>query len=67
MGDFNNNVDRCLETLCYQGCARVSAYIEALRGGQVFAEVADLNAAERKRVLDELVSVIAPYEANSIG
>lgn len=67
MALFNSKVELCVETLCHHGCESVSAYIEALSAGQVFAEVADLNAAERQRVLDELVSIMAPYEGEGNG
>lgn len=62
MTGLNSNVERCVETLCHHGCDRVSAYIEELRAGRVFAEVADLSVAERKSVLDELEFIMAPYD-----
>jgi len=67
MAVLKSKVELCVETLCRHGCESVSDYIEALRAGQVFAEVADLNAAERQRVLDELVSIMAPYEGEGNG
>ena len=67
MAVLNSKVELCVETLCRHGCESVSDYIEALRAGQVFAEVADLNAAERQWVLDELVSIMAPYEGEGNG
>ena len=67
MAVLNSKVELCVETLCRHGCESVSDYIEALRAGQVFAEVADLNAAERQCVLDELVSIMAPYEGEGNG
>jgi hypothetical protein len=62
MAVLKSKVELCVETLCRHGCESVSAYIEALRAGQVFVEVADLSAAEWQRVLEELVSIMAPYE-----
>jgi hypothetical protein len=62
MAVLKSKVELCVETLCHHGCESVSAYIEALRAGQVFVEVADLSAAERQRVLKELVSIMVPYE-----
>ena len=67
MAELDSKLERCVETLCQHGCDSVSAYIEALRAGQVFAEVADLNVAERQMVLDELVSIMAPYEGEGNG
>ena len=67
MAVLNSKVELCVETLCRHGCESVSDYIEALRAGQVFAEVADLNAVERQWVLDELVSIMAPYEGEGNG
>jgi hypothetical protein len=58
----NATVEHCIETLCDQGCGRVSEYIEALRAGQVFAEVAGLSETERQMVLAELEAVMAPYQ-----
>jgi len=55
------NLAERVETLCSHGCERVSDYIAELKAGTVFAEVADLNVAERQRILDELVAVMAPY------
>ncbi len=62
MGRANEAVEHCVETLCDQGCGRVSEYIRALRAGQVFAEVAALSEAERQVVLAELEAIMAPYK-----
>jgi len=67
MAELDSKLERCVETLCHHGCESVSAYIDALRAGEVFAEVADLSVAERRMVLDELVSIMAPYEGKSSG
>lgn len=61
----NRNVERCVETLCNQGCERVSASIEVLRAGELLAEVAELSVAERQLVLDELVAIMATYDGNA--
>jgi hypothetical protein len=61
MGMANARIEHCIETLCDQGCGRVSEYIEALRAGRVFTEVAGLSKAERAVVLAELEAVMAPY------
>ncbi len=62
MAELDRKLERCVEMLCHHGCDAVSTYIEALRAGQVFVEVAGLTVAERRRVLDELVLIMAPYE-----
>jgi hypothetical protein len=62
MAATDSNVERCVESLCSHGCERVSAYISMLREDKVFAEVADLSVTERRLVLNELVSIMAPYE-----
>jgi hypothetical protein len=62
MDEQDNNVERCVESLCQHGCGRVTAYIELLSAGEVFAEVADLSVLERQQVLRELLAVMAPYE-----
>lgn len=67
MAELDSKLERCVEALCQNGCESVSAYIDALRAGEVFAEVAGLSVAERRMVLDELVSIMAPYEGKSSG
>ena len=62
MAELDGKLERCVEMLCYQGCDAVSTYIEALRAGQVFVEVAGLTVAERQRVLDEHWLQLAPSE-----
>jgi hypothetical protein len=62
MAVTDSNISLCVEALCSHGCERVSAYIAVLKSGQVFAEVANLSVTERQQVLDELLSVMAPYE-----
>ena len=67
MAELDSKLEQCVETLCHHGCGAVSTYIEALRAGQVFTEVAGLSAAERRRVLDELVFIMTPYEGKDKG
>ena len=64
---LNSKLGQRVETLCQHGCESVSACIKALRAGQMFAEVADLDVAERRMVLDELESIMAPYEGEGEG
>jgi|LGVC01.1.fsa_nt_gb hypothetical protein len=67
MAELDSKLEECVEMLCHHGCDAVSSYIDALRAGQVFAEVAGLTVAERQRVLDELVSIMMPYEGKDKG
>lgn len=67
MANLDRKLEQCVETLCHHGCDAVITYIEALRAGQVFTEVAGLTATERRRVLDELVSIMTPYEGKDKG
>jgi hypothetical protein len=55
-------VDQCVESLCSQGCNRVTGFIAGLKAGQEFPELAGLSTQERQQVLAELVSVMAAYE-----
>jgi hypothetical protein len=54
-------VERCVELLCQQGCARVNEYIAALRSGQPVPGIDALDDAERHALLEELVSIMAVY------
>ncbi len=60
-------IDHCVEVLCQRGCRQVRADIEALSAGQVFAEVEGLDEEERRRVLDELRSIMAAYKGECSG
>jgi len=62
MAELDSKLERCVDALCCRGCEAVSVFINELRAGQEFAEVAGLTVAERQRVLDELVSIMMPYE-----
>ena len=61
MTNAPGKIDQCTEALCNQGCDRVNGFISALKAGQDFPEVADLNTEERRRVLENLVSIMAVY------
>jgi hypothetical protein len=67
MPTSNTKVNRCIELLCRQGCSEVYVCIEALRSGEVFAEVAGLDESERQVVLEELVAIMATYEGSCKG
>ena len=60
-------VDLCVELLCQQGCRKVSGYIDQLKTGEVFQEVAQLSADERKSVLVELESIMEAYGGDCRG
>ena len=62
-----DKIDQCVESLCNQGCSRVTGYIAALRAGQEFPEVAELSGEERRRVLEVLVSIMAAYNGSCEG
>jgi hypothetical protein len=60
-------VDLCVEVLCQHGCRKVSGYIEQLKTGEVFQEVAALSVDERKSVLVELESIMQAYDGDCQG
>lgn len=64
MPAHKDKIDQCVESLCSQGCNRVSGYIAELRAGQEFPEVAGLSGEERRLVLEELVSIMAAYDGS---
>lgn len=55
-------VEACLEALCLRGCRSVLRDIERLARGEAFPEVAALDPEERRRLLEELRSIMAVYE-----
>ena len=55
-------INQCVESLCSQGCNRVTGFIAGLKAGQELPEVAGLNTQERQQVLEELLSVMAAYD-----
>ena len=57
-------IEKCVETLCHQGCSMVYRRISALQQDEVFPEVADLSKAERLRVLAELVAIMDIYDGS---
>lgn len=64
MPAHKDKIDQCVESLCNQGCNRVSEYIAELRAGQEFPEVAELSGEERRLVLEELESIMAAYDGS---
>ena len=64
MPAHKDKIDQCVESLCNQGCSRVTGYIAALRAGQEFPEVAELSGEERRLVLEELESIMAAYDGS---
>jgi hypothetical protein len=57
-----SRVDLCVERLCQQGCSNVTEYIRLLQSGEQLPELAGLEPAEVKDVLDELVAVMSAYQ-----
>jgi hypothetical protein len=57
-------VDRCVEFLCQQGCRKVTEVIGELRRGRVVPGMEGMNATDRSRVLQELVSIMSIYQGS---
>lgn len=57
-------IDKCVESLCHQGCSMVYRYISALQRDEEFPEVASLSRAERQSVLAELVAIMDIYDGS---
>jgi hypothetical protein len=57
-------IEKCIETLCHQGCSMVYRCISALQHDEEFPEVADLSRAERLSVLEELVAIMDIYDGS---
>jgi len=57
-------IEKCVETLCHQGCSMVYRRISALQQDKEFPEVADLSTAERLSVLAELVAIMDIYDGS---
>lgn len=54
-------IEQCVEALCEKGCREVWRDIQRLDAGDPVAEVAALDAAERRAVADELKEIMAVY------
>ena len=63
MPEVARKIDECVDVLCDQGCERVGGFIIALRGGEDFPGVADLNTVERLQVLENLLEIMAVYDS----
>jgi hypothetical protein len=61
---LTGTVDRYVELLCQQGCARVSEYISALQTGHSVPGVDELDPVERHALLEELISIMAIYQCS---
>jgi len=57
-------VERCVERLCQQGCRKVTEVIAELRVGRAVPGMEEMNAADRSRVLHELVSIMSVYRGS---
>lgn len=62
-----NQVDACVARICNLGCAMVYRTIERIEAGEEVAEVATVDDATRRAVLDELKAVMAVYDARDGG
>ena len=61
-GDAGQDLHDALEATCRRGCRYVLGAIAALERGEVPAELAGLDPAQRQRALDELRAVMAVYD-----
>jgi hypothetical protein len=57
------SIDVELDRICDLGCTRVNEIIAGASSGKPVPELAGLNAADSKEVLDRLKSIMAIYEA----
>ena len=55
-------VDRCIESLCQNGCAAVRATIVALEAGLDVSQTEGMSVQECKLVLVELKAIMDVYE-----
>ncbi|MGF1546646.1 MAG: hypothetical protein ACFCUG_04935 [Thiotrichales bacterium] len=60
-------LDRYVERICSSGCAAVYGVIAAMERGELPPVVADLNGEEQRKVLAELKSIMAVYDAREGG
>lgn len=59
---LTGSVERCVESLCQQGCAKVNQYINELQAGQQPPGIEALDRTERQALLEELVSIMMVYQ-----
>ncbi|GAB4300091.1 MAG: hypothetical protein Kow0096_19890 [Thiohalomonadaceae bacterium] len=57
-----DGISQCVETLCELGCDSVRRTIAALEADEPVAQVAGLDAEQRRRVLAELKAIMAVYD-----
>lgn len=62
MRGLDAEVVQALDTICALGCEVVSAYIQALRQGDLRPEYQGLSTEQRASLLHQLESVMAVYE-----
>lgn len=55
-------VEKCVESLCQNGCSAVYATISALEKDLQSVSLNGLAASERQHVLDELKAIMSVYE-----
>lgn len=56
-------LSRYLDHLCNQGCTAVREAIEQMEAGNSLPELDNLNQSEQQRLLQELKSIMAVYDA----
>ena len=62
MNKLSQNLQRCVESLCGDGCQAVNGYIEQLERGGSVPQTELLSYEDRQEVLKELKSIMAVYD-----
>ena len=64
MNTLPPKLQRCVESLCCDGCRAVNGYIEQLEHGGAVPQTELLSYEEQQHVLAELKSIMAVYDGN---
>ena len=62
MKNLSPEVEKAIDAICALGCDAVSAYIDALRKGELRPEYQSLDEIQRASLLQELQSIMSVYE-----
>ena len=62
MNKLTPKLQRCVESLCGDGCQAVNSYIEQLENGGTIPHTELLSYEEQQYVLAELKSIMAVYD-----
>jgi len=62
MNKLTPKLQRCVESLCSEGCQAAYSYIEQLENGGSVPQTELLTYEERQYVLAELKSIMAVYD-----